>query len=86
MLKGFPIFDTNRVEILRGPQGTLFGRNTPAGVVKIDSNKPSPEFDASVNFGIGNLDVTDFEAAIGGALNENWSAHARSCIRRVAIM
>lgn len=76
MLKGFPIFDSSRVEVLRGPQGTLFGRNTPAGVVKIDSNKPSQEFDAYVKLGVGNLDVTDFEAAIGGALNENWSARA----------
>jgi len=74
MLKGFPIFDVNRIEVLRGPQGSLFGRNTPAGVVKIESNKPSQEFDAYVKFGIGNLDVSDFEAAIGGALNDNWSA------------
>ncbi|MGI9237022.1 MAG: TonB-dependent receptor [Woeseiaceae bacterium] len=74
MLKGFPIFDTSRVEVLRGPQGTLFGRNTPAGIVKIESNKPSGEFDAYVKVGVGNLDVTDFEAAIGGGLNENWSA------------
>lgn len=76
MLKGFPIFDMNRVEVLRGPQGTLFGRNTPAGVVKIESNKPSQEFDGYVKLGIGNLDTTDFEAAIGGGLNENWSARA----------
>ena len=41
ILKGFPIFDLDRVEVLRGPQGTLFGRNTPAGVVKFDSAKPS---------------------------------------------
>jgi len=74
MLKGFPVFDTNRVEVLRGPQGTLFGRNTPAGIVKIESNKPSDEFEAYVKLGIGNLDVTDFEAAINGALNDNWSA------------
>ena len=74
MLKGFPIFDTNRIEVLRGPQGTLFGRNTPAGIVKIESNKPSQDFDAYVKLGIGNLDVTDFEAAIGGALNDSWSA------------
>ena len=76
MLKGFPVFDMNRVEVLRGPQGTLFGRNTPAGIVKIDSNKPSQEFEAYVKVGLGNLDTTDFEAAIGGALNDNWSARA----------
>lgn len=40
ILKGFPVFDLAQVEVLRGPQGTLFGRNTPAGVVKFDSAKP----------------------------------------------
>src|SRR5436190_3461666 len=40
ILKGFPAFDVDRVEVLRGPQGTLFGRNTPAGIVKFDSVKP----------------------------------------------
>ena len=41
ILKGFPAFDLDRIEVLRGPQGTLFGRNTPAGVVKFESVKPS---------------------------------------------
>jgi iron complex outermembrane receptor protein len=45
ILKGFPVFDLERVEVLAGPQGTLFGRNTPAGLVKIDSAKPSQDFD-----------------------------------------
>ena len=40
ILKGFPAFDVNRVEVLRGPQGTLFGRNTPAGIVKFDTARP----------------------------------------------
>src|SRR3546814_218705 len=44
LLKGFPAFDLERIEVLRGPQGTLFGRNTPAGVVKFESVKPSQEF------------------------------------------
>jgi iron complex outermembrane receptor protein len=76
MLKGFPIFDTDRVEVLRGPQGTLFGRNTPAGIVKIDSVKPSDDLNGYVKGGVGNLGVTDFQAAIGGGLSDNWSARA----------
>ncbi len=41
ILKGFPAFDLAQVEVLRGPQGSLFGRNTPAGVVKFESNRPT---------------------------------------------
>ena len=43
MLKSFPVFDLQSVEVLRGPQGTLFGRNTPAGVIKLDSAKPTDD-------------------------------------------
>ena len=40
VIKGFPVFDLDRIEVLRGPQGTLFGRNTPAGIVKFESKAP----------------------------------------------
>ncbi|KAG9557412.1 hypothetical protein KCV01_g21888, partial [Aureobasidium melanogenum] len=43
ILKGFPLFDLEQVEVLRGPQGTLFGRNSPAGVIKFESRKPTQE-------------------------------------------
>ena len=45
ILKGFPAFDLERIEVLRGPQGSLFGRNSPAGVVKFDSVKPGKKFE-----------------------------------------
>jgi len=74
MLKGFPVFDMDRVEVLRGPQGTLFGRNTPAGIVKFDSVKPTEETQGYAKIGFGRFNQASFEGAIGGALNNNWSA------------
>ncbi len=74
MLKGFPVFDMDRVEVLRGPQGTLFGRNTPAGIVKFDSVKPSDESSGYAKIGFGRFNQLSFEGAIGGAINDNWSA------------
>ncbi len=67
ILKGFPIFDIDQVEVLRGPQGTLFGRNTPAGVVKLDSKKPTQDTEGYVDVSYGNLGNANLEGAIGGA-------------------
>jgi iron complex outermembrane receptor protein len=74
ILKGFPVFDIGQVEVLRGPQGTLFGRNTPAGVVKFDSNKPTQETQGYVDASYGSYGTANLEAALGGALSETWSA------------
>jgi outer membrane receptor protein involved in Fe transport len=70
-LKSFPIFDVERVEVLRGPQGTLFGRNTPAGIVKVDSVKPSNERDIRGSISYGSFDTVSLNAAFGGALVED---------------
>lgn len=71
ILKSFPLFDVEQVEVIRGPQGTLFGRNTTAGIVKFDSVKPTDDFDAYVKLGVGNLGTLNFEGAVGGALGDN---------------
>jgi outer membrane receptor protein involved in Fe transport len=70
-LKSFPIFDVQRVEVLRGPQGTLFGRNTPAGIVKIDTVKPSFEDDIQLGLSFGSLDTITANAALGGGIVED---------------
>jgi iron complex outermembrane receptor protein len=67
-LKSFPIFDIERVEVLRGPQGTLFGRNTPAGAVKVTSIKPSHDFSANGSLSYGSYDTISVGGAIGGSL------------------
>ena len=66
ILKGFPVFDIGRIEVLRGPQGSLFGRNTPAGVVKFDSVRPA----LKKSEGYGSLSIGTFSTVNAeGALN-----------------
>ncbi|MCC2603890.1 TonB-dependent receptor [Planctobacterium marinum] len=73
ILKSFPLFDIEQVEVLRGPQGSLFGRNTTAGIVKFDTRKPTQEFEAFVEASLGSMSTANLEAAVGGGLSDNLS-------------
>ena len=73
ILKGFPVFDVKAVEVIAGPQGTLFGRNTPAGVVKFDSVAPSHQDDGYFSFGFGNLGTINAEAAANVPMTGDWA-------------
>src|SRR5689334_19563978 len=66
ILKGLPLFDIDQVEVLRGPQGTLFGRNTPAGVLKFDSVKPSQTFGGYAQASYATYATSNIEGAVGG--------------------
>jgi len=82
VLKGFPIFDTQQVEVLRGPQGSLFGRNTPAGIIKFDSVKPSQDTSAYVKASYGSFDTVQVQGAVGGAINDVFSVRASGLFQR----
>ena len=64
ILKGFPVFDLDRIEVLRGPQGTLFGRNTPAGVVKFESVRPTKTLEGYGSLSFGTFKTINAEGAI----------------------
>lgn len=67
-LSQFDLVDLERIEVLRGPQGTLFGKNTTSGVINITSRKPSfdPEFSGEAS--IGNYSYYQFRASASGPL------------------
>jgi iron complex outermembrane receptor protein len=74
ILKGFPIFDVAGVEVLRGPQGTLFGRNTPAGVVKFESEKPNlKKVEGYYNASWGSHNTVNVEGAVNVPLSDKWA-------------
>jgi iron complex outermembrane receptor protein len=82
ILKGFPIFDLEQVELLRGPQGSLFGRNTPAGVVKLDSVRPSRETGGYGQVNFGSYGTLNAEGAIGGSLSEHTAVRLSALYQR----
>ena len=65
------LFDAERVEVLKGPQGDLYGRNTTAGQINFISNKPSEEFEVGVNVGYSSYSTVDFEGFMNGSMGEN---------------
>ncbi|MDJ0710800.1 MAG: TonB-dependent receptor [Woeseiaceae bacterium] len=70
VLRSLPLYDIERVEVLKGPQGSLFGRNTNAGLVKIDSVKPSFDYGGYAALSYGDRGTRGFEIAAGGALTQ----------------
>jgi len=75
ILKGFPIFDLANVEVLRGPQGTLFGRNTPAGVIKFNSVKPEiGALDGYVNTSYGTHNTANVDGAFSFPMGSTLAA------------
>jgi iron complex outermembrane receptor protein len=70
----FPVFDLARVEVLRGPQGTLFGRNATGGAIQFVSNKPTENFEGYATATVGSYSQFIVEGALSGPLSDNVQA------------
>lgn len=82
ILKGFPMFDIARIENLRGPQGTTFGRNTPAGAVIFESRKPSQTPGGYAQIAYGEHNALNFEGAYGAPINQQLSYRGSVLVQR----
>lgn len=67
------LLDVAQIEVLKGPQGALYGRNASSGAILITTTKPSSEFEAEFTGGVGNNDAYRIQGKISGALSENLS-------------
>ena len=69
-------FDLQRVEVLRGPQGTLYGRNSTGGAINLITRKPTDTFEGYVDATLGSYNLAKVDAAVSGPLSNTLSARA----------
>lgn len=74
------LLDIERIELLKGPQGTLWGRNTTGGAINVVSRAPTADFEAAVDAGYGNHDTASSSAVVSGALAERLRARIAGLI------
>ena len=70
----FDFLDVAQVEVLRGPQGTLYGKNTTAGAINITTNQPTFDFESRAELTVGNLGLKQGKAAVSGPLSSTLAA------------
>jgi iron complex outermembrane receptor protein len=72
----FQTFDLQQIEVLKGPQGTLYGRNTSGGAINFIANKPTDQFEADFHTEYSSFDTFNFEGGVGGPIAQNLDGRA----------
>lgn len=75
----FDLIDVERMEVVKGPQGTLFGRNSTAGAVSVTTRRPGPDFNASFSARAGNYGFWQGDAAVNVPLSDR--VYMRAAVR-----
>jgi iron complex outermembrane receptor protein len=78
----FSLFDLERIEVVRGPQGTLFGKNTTGGAIQFFSKLPGDSFEGNARVGYGRFSLFEGEAAASLPLGETLSMRIAAMVRR----
>ena len=78
----FSLFDLERIEVVRGPQGTLFGKNTTGGAIQFFSKLPDGEYEGNARFGYGRFDLFEGEAAVSLPITDGLSLRVAGIVRR----
>ena len=70
----FDFLDVAQIEVLRGPQGTLYGKNTTAGAINISTRQPTFDFEGRAEISVGNLGFKQAKASVSGPLSDTIAA------------